>query len=207
MDYEVRRVKARDAKEYIRANHYSKGCHNGPSPCYGLYETGGQELIGVLMFATPCSENVRASVFGGEHKDAVVELHRLHIQDVTPKNTESWFIARCLRQLVIDRPQTRGVLSFSDLTEGHTGVIYRASNAYEIGATGKAKFYRDASGRLRHPRQNGVNVTEDMAAAFGWVPEYRQAKNRYLWIVAPSIGERKKFERICKLLKGKRDEV
>jgi len=31
------------------------------------------------MYATPCSEAVRASVFGKEYKDHVTELHRLHI--------------------------------------------------------------------------------------------------------------------------------
>lgn len=201
LDYVVKKITAKAAKDYIRANHYSKGSHNGPSPCYGLYAGEGGSLLGVLMFATPCSENVRASVFGPEHKDAVIELHRLHIQDSTPKNTESWFIARCLHAVVRDRPQTRGVLSFSDLTEGHSGVIYRATNAHRIGSTGRARFYRDSVGRLRHPRQNGVNISEEAARLMGWTSEVRQAKNRYLWVVGPTIGERKKFQRLCKLLK------
>ena len=101
IDYEVRKISAKEAKEYIHKNHYSKGSHNGPSPCYGLFEK--ENLIGAMMFATPCSENVRSSIFGKEHKDNVTELHRLHILDITPKNTESWFIARCLKQLKIDR--------------------------------------------------------------------------------------------------------
>ena len=41
--YEIRRIDCKTAKEYIRKNHYSHGCHNGPSPCYGLFENG--ELI------------------------------------------------------------------------------------------------------------------------------------------------------------------
>jgi hypothetical protein len=194
--YTVSKIPAKQAKEYIRQFHYSHGCHNGPSPCYGLFDSGN--LIGVLMFATPCSENVRASIFGAEHKDRVVELHRLHVQDVTPKNTESWFIAKSLRLLVQDREQTRGVLSFADTTEGHTGVIYKATNAYDLGSTGsKTTFYRDSSGRLRHPRQNGVNISIAEAASYGWVPERRQAKNRYLWIVGPNRKEVKLFRRLC----------
>ena len=62
IDYEIRRIDSKIAKEYIKKNHYTHGCHNGPSPCYGLFDS--RKLIGVLMFATPCSENVRASVFG-----------------------------------------------------------------------------------------------------------------------------------------------
>ena len=190
--YTVQKIEPKVAKAYICAHHYSHGCHNGPSPCYGLFDSGA--LIGVLMFATPCSENVRASLFGTEHKDRVVELHRLHILDVTPRNAETYFISRCLRLLVKDRPQTRGVISFADSTQGHRGTIYRASNFWRCGTTGAAWFYTDQSGRLRHPRQNGVNITKDDALSRGWKPVRRGAKNRYVYIVAPSRKEKRFYE-------------
>jgi len=194
--YSIEKVSAKVGKEYIRANHYSHGSHNGPSPCYGLFQ--GEELIGVCMFATPCSEAVRASLWGPEHKNRVTELHRLHIKDGTPQNTESWFVSRCLKLLREDKPRIRGVLSFSDLTEGHTGVIYQATNAFFLGHTGKAWFYRDEDGRLRHPRQCGVNISKEAAVAKGWTPERREAKCRYLWILANGKIERRKLMRQCK---------
>jgi hypothetical protein len=198
IDYTVERIPTKVAKEYIHKNHYSHGSHNGPSPCYGLFD--GDNLIGVLMFATPCSENVRASVFGKEYKNSVVELHRLHILDVTPRNTESWFISRCLKKLKSDRPHTLAVLSFSDTTEGHTGVIYKATNAYRVGTTGRCVFYLDEMGRLRHPRQCGVNISKDKAKEMGWKPVMRDAKNRYLWLLGESKKQKKELVRMCKLL-------
>jgi hypothetical protein len=205
INYTVKKIPCKLAKEYIKKNHYSHGCHNGPSPCYGLFD--GENLIGCLMFATPCSENVRASIFGEEYKDWVIELHRLHILDCTPKNTESWFISRCLKLLKQDKPQIKAVLSFSDMTEGHSGVIYKATNAYRLGSTGKAKFYRDKVGRLRHPRQSGINITEEMAKEKGWTPEIREAKNRYLYILANSKVEKKHLIKMCKYdLKGESNE-
>lgn len=195
IEYEVRKIPCKLAKEYIIEHHYSHGCHNAPSPCYGLCD--GDNLIGVLMFATPCSENVRASVFGAEYKHNVTELHRLHIMDGTPKNTESWFISRCLKMLRDDKPQIHGIVSFSDLTQGHTGVIYQAANAYRIGQTGKSTFFIDGNGRLRHPRQNGHNVTQDEARAMGWIPVRRDAKNRYLFIIG-SKKEKRFYRKICK---------
>lgn len=200
-DYKVERIPCKQAKEYIIKNHYSHGCHNGPSPCYGLFEDNN--LIGVLMFATPCSENVRASVFGEQYKDCVTELHRLHILDVTPKNAESWFISRCLKLLRQDKPQIKAVISFSDLTEGHSGVIYQATNAYRCGHTGKATFYVDETGRLRHPRQCGVNITKDMAKEKGWKAIKRGAKNRYIYILGQSKKERKKYINMCRYLESK----
>lgn len=194
--YSVKRIKSSDAKEYIRTNHYSHGCHNGPSPCYGLFD--GEMLIGVLMFATPCSENVRASVFGPKYKDNVTELHRLHILDVTPKNTESWFIMQCLHRLKEDKPQIKAVISFSDSTEGHEGTIYKATNAYRLGHTGSATFYIDQDGRLRHPRQNGVNITPEAAKALGWTAVKREAKNRYLYLLASDKREKRRLVQMCK---------
>jgi len=197
INYKVQRISAKQAKKYIHHNHYSKGSHNGPSPCYGLFDD--ENLIGVLMFATPCSENVRSSVFGSSMKDAVIELHRLHIQDGTPKNTESWFIARCLKAIKTDRPQTKAVLSFSDLTEGHEGTIYKATNALRLGQTKKSRFYRDINGRLRHPRQNGKNICAKYAQELGWTPEYRFAKNRYLWLIGQSKKEKRDLRKMLQL--------
>ena len=207
--YKVDSLKSGFAKSYIRDNHYSKSCHNGPSPCYGLYTKddrlpNGYSLIGVLCFATPCSENVRASVFGADYKNNVTELHRLFIKDsycgkITPKGTESWFISRCLKELKKDKPNIWAVLTFADTTEGHTGTIYKATNAKFCGYTSKATFYLDREGRLRHPRQNGVNITTDEAITRGWCPVKRWAKARYLYLLPDSKGHKKKLERLCKL--------
>lgn len=195
IDYTIKRVPFKTARDYIKTNHYSHGCHNGASPCYGLFDK--EDLIGVMMFATPCSENVRASVFGEEYKGHVTELHRLHILDVTPKNTESWFISRCLKLLKKDKPQIWAVISFSDTTVGHSGVIYKATNAYRVGKTGKATFYLDRDGRLRHPRQHGVNITKEMAKELGWKPTRRDAKNRYLWLLSSSKKEKKYITKLA----------
>lgn len=196
INYQIQKIPAKLAKEYIHKYHYSHGSHNGPSPCFGLFDD--TSLIGVLMFATPCSENVRASVFGKEYVNHVIELHRLHILDITPRNTESWFISRCLKLLKQLRPEIWSVLSFSDTTEGHSGIIYKATNAYRIGTTGKATFYLDENNRLRHPRQIGINITKEMAKERGWTPVTRECKNRYLWLLPVSKHNKKELIQLCK---------
>lgn len=195
INYDVRRISTKEAKTYIHKYHYSHGSHNAPSPCYGLFDA--DNLLGVLMFATPCSENVRASIFGKENVSHVIELHRLHILDVTPRNTESWFISRCLKLLKQDKPNIWGVISFSDMSEGHTGVIYQATNAYFCGTTSKSTFYIDTDGRLRHPRQCGVNITKDKAKELNWKPIKRDSKNRYLWILPNNKFHKKQLLSMC----------
>lgn len=181
MNFDVQQINGTEATQYIRENHYTHTCHGRPFPCYGLFE--GAEMIGALMFATPGSEAVRGSVFGPEYRHTVTELHRLHVVDGTPKNTESWFIARALRLLVERKPEIRAVLSFADSTEGHVGTIYQATNFIYTGATTARYFYRDQSGRLRSPRQEGKNITVAEALALGWTKEKRLPKHRYLKVV------------------------
>lgn len=200
-NYKIKLIDSKTAKNYIIKNHYSHGCHNAPFPCYELFDNNF--LIGVIMFATPCSENVRASIFGKDYKDNVIELHRLHILDITPKNTESWFISRCLKLLIQDRPQTWAVISFSDTTQGHEGIIYKATNAYRCGSTGKSIFYLDNQNRLHHPRQNGKNISIKEAEIRGWKPVKRNVKNRYLYILGINKKEKREHIKFCKLIKKK----
>lgn len=191
----VKKINSTAGKMFIREHHYSRSCHNGPM-CYGLFH--GDDLAGVLAFATPCSENVRASVYGPERKPEVTELHRLVILDVTKTNAESWFIARSLRLLKQDHPRYSAVVSFSDATEGHTGTIYQATNALYQGPTSKAWFYRDQEGRLRHPRQNGHNITLTDAKERGWTRERREAKRRYLFLLGGPAEKRRNRKGLVK---------
>jgi len=184
----VEKISASRGKEFVKEHHYSHGIHNGPM-CYGLFD--GWDLVGVCAFATPSSENVCASVFGSEHKRSVTELHRLVLLDEVPKNSESWFISRALKELKKDRPYYNAVLSFADATQGHVGIIYQATNAIYTGTSGKATFYLDPTGRLRHPRQNGHNVTKEEANVWGWKPTQREGKHRYLYLL-PNDKQHKK---------------
>jgi hypothetical protein len=191
--YQVKRISGKQSKEFIIKNHYTHGCHNGPMG-FGLFDE--ETLIGVCAFATPCSENVRASIFGVDYKDSVTELHRLFIVDGTPKNTESWFVSRALHMLKQEKPHINAVVSFADGTQGHVGIIYQALNALYYGTSGKATFYRDDSGRLRHPRQNGINITKETAKILNWTAEKRDAKHRYIFLLGTPLQKKKLGKRI-----------
>ena len=195
IDMKVLQIPSKQGKQYIKSNHYSGSCHNGPM-CWGLYYK--DVLTGVCAFATPCSENVRSSIFGADHKNRVTELHRLHTKDDLPKNTTSWFVARAIQGLIEYRSEIRAILSFADITEGHIGTIYKALNFEYKGTSSPAWFYRDQSGCLRHPRQSGVNISKEEASKRGWKREKRDSKLRYLLIVGPNKAEKRHW---CKKVK------
>ena len=47
--------------------------------------------------------------------------------DETPRNSESFFIAKTIKYLK-KHTEYRGIVSFADPNHGHSGIIYRASN-------------------------------------------------------------------------------
>lgn len=191
----IERISATIGKAFIKEHHYSRGCHNGPMT-WGLYS---DRLVGVVAFATPCSENVRRSVFGDEYKHSVTELHRLVLLDECPPNTESWFISRALTLLKAERPYIDAVISFADSTQGHVGTIYQATNFLYCGTTGRSRFYIDEDNRLRHPRQNGVNITPEMAHERNWQSTYREAKHRYVLLLPNDKRHKRELQKRFRL--------
>lgn len=178
LQFIVRKIDSKTGKEYIKKNHYSHGIHNGPI-CYGLFDKG--LLVGVCAFSTPCSENVCRSVGGVGNERSVIELSRLHLQDYCPKNSESFFVSKCIKMLFKDRKNYNYIVSFADPTQGHKGTIYKALNFIQDGISSPATFYIDKDGRLRHPRQNGKNISKKEAEEKGWKPTKRLGKIRFIY--------------------------
>lgn len=113
----VRAIGKRAASELVVANHY---LHRAPpiSYAFGLIDDGN--LVGVCTFGIPASRHLQVGVLP-DAPDAVLELNRLWVRDEEPHNTESWFVARCLRAL-----PPRALVSYADTRQGHVGYIYRA---------------------------------------------------------------------------------
>lgn len=192
------------ARRFMNNHHYSGGLGNA-AMSWGAYHSSGI-LLGVAAFQTPISENVRDSIFGkaacgcqlvepkecnrddcriwghhhhlGEH---VTELHRMAVVDDAPKNTGSWLISKALTALKQYKPKYWAVISMADSTEGHVGVQYQGANADYYGTTGSRVEYIDQDGRLRSPRQCGVNITVEEARARGWEINHREQKHRYVF--------------------------
>lgn len=204
-DFYIEKVPHSVARPFMEKYHYSGGLGNA-AMCWGCYDGATGELMSVIGFQTPISENTRDSVFGphvcgcqlvdprecnreecevrGEHHHLaqhVTELHRLASVPHAPKNTGSWIISRAITALKEYKPKYWAVVSMADSTEGHEGIQYQAANADYYGMTGRAMVYIDNDGRLRHPRQCGENITVEEAKERGWDVEYRAEKHRYVF--------------------------
>lgn len=186
------------ARTFIGQHHYAKGMANAMTAGYGLFD--GNHMIGALVFQNASSEAARATVFGGDYRPHITDLHRLVILDVTPRNAESWFIAQCLRRLKKAKPHIWGILSFADPSAGHCGTIYQATNAVYSGLTAAGKpIYVDGDGRQRHSRQCGKNVGVAEAARRGWTAKANSPKHRYCLLTPDHRRHRKELNGLLRL--------
>lgn len=137
----------KEISNFIEEWHYSKNM-NGVISDYCFKLMDGNRLIGAMVFGKLAMANVWKKY--AKKQEHLIELRRLCCIDNTPKNTESYFIGKALK-LLKKNTQIKKVLSYSDLTYGHTGVIYKASNFKLIGETKPQKVIQ-YQGRLYHDK-------------------------------------------------------
>ena len=115
-------LKVEGLKKFIAENHYlgesmPKGCRH----VFVLYSK--KKIIGAAVYGIPAGRNCY-SKYGHD----IVELRRFVLKEGLPKNTGSWFMARCHKQL-----REYNILSYSDPAQGHTGTLYKAANFTHLG--------------------------------------------------------------------------
>jgi hypothetical protein len=114
-----------EVRDFIEKWHYSQSIN-------------GLRVAHCFQLLTPWGDMIGAAIFGAmamsgqykrfaERESDVIELRRLCCIDETPKNTESYFIGKMLRWLK-KNTDYKVVVSYADADQGHSGVIYRASN-------------------------------------------------------------------------------
>jgi hypothetical protein len=155
--FKIRVVERSVIRDFIEHWHYSKNINGLKSTfCFGLYDN--DVLIGAMIYGEPAMNN-QSKKYNKENPELVLELRRLCCIDNTPKNTESYFIGKTLQWL---RKNTKyqTIISYADLSYGHTGTIYKASNFNLVGVTppGRVimfgdKKYHDKTIRTKY---NGV---------------------------------------------------
>lgn len=127
-------------RDFLRRWHYSDYVNIQAKHTFCLFRTGKfgiPEMIGVCIYTRPAGPSA-GQTYHPESPDKVLELRRLCLIDETPKNSESYFVSRTLKWL---RKNTdwEFVISYADAEQGHTGVIYRASNFKYLGVTKSGK--------------------------------------------------------------------
>ena len=148
LPYTVEPTNRKWIKAFIEQWHYSHSINGLRTRyCFRLLDEK-PVLIGAALFGAPGMANVWKKYVTNEGD--VVELHRLCCIDNTLKNTESFFVSRCLRWLK-QNTDIKVVISYSDLEYGHEGAIYKAANFEFIGQTKDNKII-EYNGKRYHEK-------------------------------------------------------
>ena len=99
--------------------HWSNVVRNKHYVCYAIKYK--QAIIGVAIWSSPVAAN------GFKDGDKLLELRRLALSDVCPRNTASFVISSMIKDIKVRFPELIRLVSYQD-TEAHLGTIYKASN-------------------------------------------------------------------------------
>jgi hypothetical protein len=155
-DFKVDLCERDDIIGFVEHWHYSKSINGIISDfCFRLMDN--EQMIGAAIYGRLAMAN-QWKRFGESEAD-VIELRRLCCVDKTPKNTESFFIAKTLQWLK-KHTQIKTVVSYADMEQNHTGTIYKASNFECLGQQAGAKVimwngkrYHDKAVRTKYNGQ------------------------------------------------------
>lgn len=175
-DYEVRDAPLHEAAAFISAHHYARGCANTAVYVHGLYKD--DRLVGAALWMPPtkvCAMTV--------HSDwrRVLALSRLAVAPTEPQNAASLLIGASIRRI---RREGKWValVTFADESQGHTGVIYRATNWQYRGRTRPEPRWEAPDGRqvARKATRSRTNA-EMQALGHRMVGKY--AKHKFVLVL------------------------
>ena len=192
--YTIKPITYQEAMDIVVANHYL----HRRAPCskaYGLIDKDNN-IKGVVVYGVPPSSTLLKGVCGEEEKHNVYELTRLWIDDSVAKNGESYLIGNTIKLL-----DKEIIVSFSEIKQGHRGVVYQASNFIYCGLSSKFKDPKVKGLEHQHHATYAHGLTnKQVEEKFGFDNVYyvdRPRKHRYIYFNATS--KKRKNELISKL--------
>ena len=123
-DMYVEEIVRRLANDIIVKNHYSHKYYNGSYIFLGVYLEN--QLVGVLQYGYAMNPASAGSVVQDTKIDEYLELNRMWIDDIAPRNSESRAISYSIKYIKKKYPKIKWIQSFADERCGGFGVVYQA---------------------------------------------------------------------------------
>lgn len=127
----VAQISRKIAAEIIIKNHYSRRIVNNSYIHLGVFMDAG--LVGVLQFGYALNPHRASKVVADTGVTQYLELNRMWVDDIAPRNSESKAISYSLKYIRRVCPQVAWVQSFADERCGCWGVVYQAANFAYVG--------------------------------------------------------------------------
>ena len=177
-----------DIRHIFEDFHYRKGhMGGGISQCFAMLMNN--ELVGGSVLGKPRHES--------KYKN-FIDIRRMACLDDAPYNSESWFLGSIIKYLITNTDYD-SVLSYSDLTQGHIGTIYKATNFIESGQTSPTK-YVEWNGKTYHMRSLTIDRPysyEMRKAVEEGTATIKTGQPKIIWLYDLTKRRKKRRKKIC----------
>jgi len=125
-DFSVKEINPKKANQIIKKNHYSGKVYNATYIHLGVFT--GADLVGVLQYGYAMNPASQGSVVSETEIDEYLELNRMWLSDVAPRNSESRAISYSIKYIKRKFQKIKWIQSFADERCGKFGIVYQAAN-------------------------------------------------------------------------------
>lgn len=177
-----------EANQMIITNHYSGRIVNNSYIHLGVWIGG--VLRGALQFGYALNPLAGAQKFvAGTQVDQYLELNRMWLDDVAPRNSESRALSYAFKFIKRACPKVAWVQSFADERCGGWGVVYQAANFLYLGHH-RTSFY-ELDGQAYHPMLLTAHKKSGQRGQYLRANKHRAIKRsllqfRYIYLIKPS---------------------
>lgn len=181
-DLHVTEIDWHEAKKILSKWHYQGSGRSGHA--YGVYYQN--DIIAAVVFAKPT--RIESSIKQSVSYDEIFELTRFIIHPkYQAKNFASWILSRTIKFVKLYHKNIKVLVSFSDLTFGHDGTIYKATNwAFDGTAPNSYWYFHRRHNQIYHKKtiwnaaKNCGMSESDYARSKSLLQVFGLPKNRYI---------------------------
>jgi hypothetical protein len=165
------------AKTFVETHHYARGMSHTAVYSFGLVHRAVPEwLFGVTTWLPP-TKPTAASV--NPKWQRVLSLSRMAVDPRVCKNACSFMLGKAVRHI---RREGRfdSLVTFADESQGHDGLVYRASNWQYVGRTTPTPRWIDPTTGRQVATLSTRTRTKAEMLALGYVMTGKFAKHKYV---------------------------
>lgn len=171
--YKIKAISTKEEERFLRQWHYSK--KRVPNSAIKLGCFVGSELYGVATFGKiiNCVE-----IFKNTSNREGLELNRLAMVDKAPKNSESWFLMKCIFFLRKKYTWLKFINTWADGLRCSGGTIYKACGFHFLRKQKIRDLFKLPSGEVMH------------------IIAFNKVYLRKYWPTLKSLNRLERFERV-----------
>ena len=177
-EYIVTEVSLGVARDLVEQHHYARGGSSARVFTHGLaHRDSPDEILGVAWWLPP-TKAAAVSVDPVNWR-GVLSLTRLVIVPGMPTNAASFLLGQSIK-LIRKDPRWVALVTYADSGQGHTGVIYRATNWEYAGLmTGHTTWKTPEGGQVSRKSTNKTRNAAEMEA-LGYINAGRSGKHKFI---------------------------